>query len=255
MRLIDRYAYANRWQRIDPAFKASLTVVVLVAALLLNDVAASAVAVACLATIAVVWAGIPWRVFGVVLLAEGGFLVLAALGIAISVQPATEATGASGVSLGMARLVWSPASLEAAGRVASRALAGCASVNLLALTTPLVDLIALMNRLRAPALVVELLSIVYRSIFILLDSLDRMRVAQDSRLGYAGLRQSFRSAGVLASRLFIDAYRRAQRMYLAQLSRGYAGRFNALPVAYQRDWRLVVICAGIPALMALAAIR
>lgn len=255
MRLIDRYAWASRWQSIDPAFKAAVMVAALIAALVFNNVASSVAAVALLTVMAVAWAGIPWRVFGAVLVAQGGFLVLAALGIAISVQPAAGSPDASGLSLGAAQLAWSDASLDAAARAIGRALAGCAAVNLLAFTTPLVDLIALLRRLRAPVLLVELLSIVYRSIFVLLDSLERMRLAQDSRLGYASLRQAFRSAGVLASRLFIDAYQRAQRMNTAQLSRGYAGRFELLPVDYRRDWRLLVAGLGIVGVMFFLASR
>ncbi len=239
MRLIDHWAYANRLRRVDPVFKALLSASTLTTALLLNRVPSSLVGVVGLTLIAVVWAGIPWRVFGAVLLAESSFLVLSAFGIALSLQPVTGWSDATGVSIGIARVTWSDTSVEAAARVFSRALAGCAAVNLLALTTPVIDVIALLYRLRLPTPLVELMSVVYRAIFVLLDSLDRMRVAQDNRLGYAGFRQGVRSAAMLAARLFLDAYQRSQRLHTAQLSRGYVNQFTVLETAYSRDSALI----------------
>jgi cobalt/nickel transport system permease protein len=111
-------------------------------------------------------------------------------------------------------------------------------MNFLALTTPLVDLVDLLRRLRCPLLLIDLMTLIYRYVFVLLESLDQMYTAQSSRLGYVNFRRGITSAGLLGSQLFIDAYRRSQRLQVALESRGYSGELKVLPTTYQYDRRL-----------------
>ena len=99
----------------------------------------------------------------------------------------------------------------------------------------LVDLIDLFRRLGIPAVLIDIMSLMYRFIFILMDSLDRMYVAQNSRLGYRSWRRALASAGQLAARLFIAAYQRSERLQTALDSRAYQGELRVLPAAYRRD--------------------
>jgi cobalt/nickel transport system permease protein len=99
-------------------------------------------------------------------------------------------------------------------------------------------LVDLLRRLRCPLLLIDLMTLIYRFIFVLLESLNDMYTAQDSRLGYINFRRGIVSAGLLGSQLFIDAYHRSQRLQVALDSRGYAGDLKVLPASYQLDRRL-----------------
>ncbi|MHB8991586.1 MAG: cobalt ECF transporter T component CbiQ, partial [Chloroflexota bacterium] len=180
-------------------------------------------------------AGLPALIVGRLLLAEGLFLALAVLGVTISIGSAPPEAALWSSSWGPLWLGSSWASVETALRLAARALGCAATLNFLALTTPLVDLIDLGRRLWIPALLVDLMALVYRFIFALLDSLTRMRVAQECRLGYATVRRSMASAGVLGSRLFVDAFLRSQRLQRALEGRGYCGELRVLPAPYSGD--------------------
>lgn len=84
-----------------------------------------------------------------------------------------------------------------------------------------------------PHLMVELMELIYRFIFVLTETASRIRLAQESRLGYQ-LRRSLSSLGTLASMVFLRAWRKADRVYTALESRGYSGSLVTLSGDYAR---------------------
>jgi cobalt/nickel transport system permease protein len=106
-----------------------------------------------------------------------------------------------------------------------------------------------MRRWRVPELLIDLATLMYRFIFVLLESLERMLIAQESRLGYRTYRRGMVSAGLLGSQLFIDAYRRSQRLQTALEARGYDGVLRVLPGQYRRDPALLRV--GLTAIVTL----
>lgn len=97
------------------------------------------------------------------------------------------------------------------------------SIILLISTSRFTDLLKALERLRAPRLVILILSFMYRYMFILEDELMRMQQARQAR---SVNRQYYRQAGALANMLgvlFIRAYERAENVYLAMCSRGFDG--------------------------------
>jgi cobalt/nickel transport system permease protein len=97
------------------------------------------------------------------------------------------------------------------------------------------------------------MTLMYRFIFILLESVQRMQRAQQSRLGYSTTWHSMQSIGQLGSRLFIDAYQRSQRLHIALESRGYTeGELRVLPAAYQHDTRTIWLAVAVASSLVLA---
>jgi cobalt/nickel transport system permease protein len=98
-----------------------------------------------------------------------------------------------------------------------------ASLTLAATTEPQ-DLLAGLERLRLPQQLVQIMSFMVRYLDVVTDELHRMRIARESR-GFSARNPKHwpvlaRSAGAL----FIRSYERGERVHLAMLSRGYAGR-------------------------------
>ncbi|HEX9114659.1 MAG TPA: cobalt ECF transporter T component CbiQ [Anaerolineae bacterium] len=234
MLIIDRFAYNNRLRRVDPAYKAALALAVLLICLIGNRPAVGLLAAVWMFILATALAGLPGKAVTQVLLAELFFLALASAGIALSVHLAAFGAPAGGWSfaIGPVAVATSPALLVTAGNVLLRTLGATASLNFLALTTPLVDLVALLRRLRVPSLLIDLMTVIYRFIFTLLETLQRIYTAQSCRLGYCSPRRTLVSAGHLGSQLFIDAYRRSQRLQLALDARGFDGELRVLPRPY-----------------------
>jgi cobalt/nickel transport system permease protein len=191
MQTIDTYAYASRLHRTDPAPRVLLAPTVLVLCLASERPAVGLLAAAGMVALTSGAGGIPAHVVGRTLLAEGTFLARAVVGVALSVSPSASPSLPWGQQLGP---LWSgtgPAALTQAVRLFARALGGAAAMGFLALTTPLIALalIDLLRRWRVPPLLLDLMTLIYRFIFVLLDSLVMMRTAQANRLGYATQRR------------------------------------------------------------------
>lgn len=235
MCVIDCHVYANRGRDVDPAQKGVLVLLVLSLCLLLDRPAVGLLACGWMWALVYFWAGLPSRVFGRVLFGQAAFLLLAVLGVAVSIGPVPKPPSGWMVQVGPIAVGTSLESLDLALHLATRALGGVAALDFLVLTTPLVDIVELLRRMRMSTLLIDVVTLTYRFIFILLESLDRMHNAQDSRLGYSSFRNSMASLGLLGCRLFVDAYHRSKRLEVALESRGFSGDLRVLAANYRSD--------------------
>ena len=105
----------------------------------------------------------------------------------------------------------------------SKVLGGISLVILLSFTTTISQLCAGLKWFRVPNTIIDLLALIYRYIFLLLDEVDTMWTAQKSRLGHASWKKMIQSFGTLGGMLFIRAFERAERTYEAMHARGYEG--------------------------------
>lgn len=64
----------------------------------------------------------------------------------------------------------------------------------------------------------------YRSIFIFLEESNNMYHTPQTRLDYHGLKNSYRSLGLLASNLFIKSWLKGEKVQVAMESRCYQGQ-------------------------------
>jgi len=131
---------------------------------------------------------------------------------------------AGGEQVEVLGLSLSRSGLADAATLLAKATLGIWTSMLLAGTTRPQELVAGLQRLRLPRLMVEILSFMVRYLDVVANDLRRMRIARDSRAFSA---RGPRHWGVLASTagaLFVRSYERGERVHLAMLSRGYAGR-------------------------------
>lgn len=244
MHLLDRYTYTNRLRRVDPAHKAALASGVVLLCLTLDRPSVGLLAVLWMLALAVLVAGLPLGAVLRVLLIQSGFLVMSMPGIVLSVSLQLP-DSAWRWQVGLVWISSSPSALAAALHLSTRAMGSTAALTFLAMTTPLTDLIALLQRLRLPPLLIDLCTLIYRFIFVLLECIDRIATAQASRLGYRTFGSSMRSAGLLGSRLFVETYQRSQRLHTALLSRGYDTELRVLPIVYQPHTRFIWLSLGL----------
>ncbi len=133
------------------------------------------------------------------------------------------------VTVGGGGPTWAPDAPARAGSLVAHALAGSAAVLLLATTTPVSDLLPALRRARVPGAVIEVASVVYRLLFVLLTSLHTIREAQAARMGYSSVRRSYRSAGALAAAVLTRSWERARRMQEGLAGRGMDAGLRVLP--------------------------
>jgi cobalt/nickel transport system permease protein len=92
---------------------------------------------------------------------------------------------------------------------------------LLTATTRFSDLLAVLWRIRMPALLVTTLALMHRYLFVLLEELERMQRARRSRSFVAGRTSAWRNSAQVAGQLFVRTSERSERVYLAMCARGW----------------------------------
>jgi cobalt/nickel transport system permease protein len=122
----------------------------------------------------------------------------------------------------------SQAGLAAFVAVSLKAVLGTLSAVLLGATTTFPSTLRALESLRVPRLFVLIAGFVYRYLFVVVDEVQRMRAALAAR-GYRP-RSALQAAAVgrVATALFLRSHSRGERVYLAMVSRGYAGSMPAL---------------------------
>lgn len=162
-------------------------------------------------------------------------LLLAPLGFAFTGVIIIAFFSGSGHELLSFELIGYPFSVKADGLelallVLSRSLSGMCCLYFLSLTTPMIELFAVLKASRLPESFIELSMLIYRYIFVFLDMALSIRYAQTVRLGYSNFRRSIHSMGMLGSTLFIRTWEQGDKLFLAMNSRCYDGKMTLFEV-------------------------
>ena len=134
------------------------------------------------------------------------------------------------------------ASSEGVARFVSVAFKSWLSVQaaiVLAASTQFPELLQAMRAVGIPRLLVGMFGLTWRYLFVLVDEALRLMRARTARSGHSGeagrkpggsLAWRARMAGGMAGNLFLRAFERSDRIYVAMLSRGYDGEVRTLPL-------------------------
>lgn len=202
--------------------------------------------------ILVVWraAQIPLRWVLPRMLIEAPFVVLAVL------LPFAE--GGERIEVGGLQL--SLTGLYAAWGIVVKGTLGVAASLTVAATTSARELPLALSRLGVPGLVTSMLVLMIRYIDLLAAEAARMRMARISR---GDSPRTLHQVGAIAKSvgaLFLRAYERGERVYLAMLSRGYDGQIPRLALgpgaaaqATTRQWVLTLLPAAAAVVVAICS--
>ena len=239
--------------RFDARLKLILAVAAIVGIALLPAGSAAAFLAAWLATIALaVLARLgPWR------LVRGSWIVLPFAIVALPLIFTRPGEPLLWVDLGPLGLTATREGLRDALSIVARSWLSVQVALLLAYTTPFPDLIDALRALRLPAILVSIISFMYRYLAVIGDEAGRMNRARASRSasrrGEAGARSgrthsrkgragplrvwshrlAWRAqvAGGMVGSLFIRSYERSERVYAAMLARGFDGSLQGATLA------------------------
>lgn len=99
---------------------------------------------------------------------------------------------------------------------------------LLNATTPFVDFLHGLESMRVPRVMVNVLGFMYRYLFVLSDERERMILALRSRSPHPRRLFLWRGLAGIIGVLFIRAFERGERIYLAMCARGFRGTIRTL---------------------------
>ena len=240
----DRYAYQSKLRRVSPMPKLLLTAVSLLLCLCCDSIAVGLATLVGMGLLTRLLGGLSLRVYLHFLKIPLAFLLIGSITVLFHSYPEGAAVLAA-VPVGSRLWGFDAAALRQASTLFCKAMGAVACMYFLTLNTPVTDVTMALEKLRVPRLLVELMELIYRFIFVLSETASNIRIAQESRLGYQGLGRSLSSLGTLISVVFLRAWRKADRVYTALESRGYANRLATLSGDYRPGRWLYPTAAGV----------
>lgn len=219
MHLIDRIAHGNRLASRSAVEKAVFAVGMLVLALVVPPWPGAMLIVGVMLGATLGVARVPLGAYAK--LAAGPLAFLA-----VGVPPLLIAVEFGGVWLVSFHLA--PDGVELALRVTARSLAAVSCLLFLSLSTPVPQILRVLRAAGVPTVVTEVALLIYRDIWVFIDTVGAIHMAQASRLGYRTLRSSYRSLAMLVASFFGQALQRARAMDHGLQARNWQGELRVL---------------------------
>ena len=221
---MDALAYSSRMLHWPPLGKLLLVIVVLVVNIMTESVITSLFVMA-LGLILMAYSTnmrIPF-ILGI-FIAEAILILVIACGI-ISVNGDT-----SQPCIWSADFLWmdfymTADSFNEAWLVMIRAIAGITMMMAFATSTPIPHLAQALRQIRIPDEICEIIVLIYRYAFLLLERLDTMWSAAGSRLGFSGFKHTMRTTASIAVGIFTSSMNLADKAQVSLECRGYRGYF------------------------------
>jgi cobalamin biosynthesis protein CbiM/cobalt ECF transporter T component CbiQ len=149
--------------------------------------------------------------------------------------------------IGSFGLVFSQQGISLALLVFTRAAAGISIMLFFASSTPIPHLALAMRQLRIPKELAELVILVYRYSFLVLEQYEKMMLAANCRLGLRGFRTSLRTLSKVAVGMFVRSIGVAERAQTSLQCRNFKGDFPSYrePARMSTVWMVLPILAFI----------
>ncbi len=232
---LDDAAWSGPWREISCTAKVLSAAILLTAALALPPWPGAAVV----------------GLTGVVLLLVGARVPVLTLAVALSLPIVSIVTGAATIALVSAGAAswsigpvgWTLESLTTGARVVVRGLAGTVAIYVLALTTPLVDVVSWARRLGIPGPLLDVADAMYRLLFVTMAAAVALVNAFTRRLGTTpGGRRRWNNRGLLLSAIGMRSLARATRLEQGLSLRGDLDSLRTLTHATRAGWQLPLAC-------------
>ena len=120
------------------------------------------------------------------------------------------------------------ATLQYALQLILTALASVSCLYFLSLSTPIPSILEVLRKIHCPRILIELMMLIYRFIFVLMNTASAIITSQNSRLGNRTYKTSLKSFSSMASVLLLRSFKRANALYDAMESRCYDGTLHVL---------------------------
>lgn len=224
MLLIDKYAYTNKLANTNPTMKLIIVVISLLITTIISNNYINLIIFILMAILTTVAAGIPIDKYLNILSIPIAFLLISIITILFSISEQDIYSWSIRIFsryIGVTR-----ESIIQSINITTRVFASLSATFFLALTTPLNKLILVFKKMHIAQTIIELVVLIYRSIFIFLEESKEIYMAQDIRFGYSNFKNSFRSTALLIKTLFVRVLLKYEDMVICLECKLYNGEFK-----------------------------
>ena len=216
---IDFYAYSSKIRDWSAEFKVYFSILTLILCIVLNNPYVSVAVIITMAYITVIKGKLPLTEYLSVLLIPITFILLSSFTIAIDFS--TKPIGQYNLHLGFFYISTSTIKLKKMMFLILKVFACISALEMMTLSTPVSEIICVLRKVHMPKIIIELMSLIYRYIFILMDVSIKMKNSAKSRQGYCDFKTSFYTFGSIASNILIISLKKANSYYDAMEARCY----------------------------------
>ncbi len=127
--------------------------------------------------------------------------------------------------------------------ILAKAVLGTSASIILTSTTPVAEILKGLSRLKAPPIVVAIMSFMFRYLDLIVDDMQRMRTAMTARAHDPRWLWQAKPIATGAGAMFVRSYERGERVHQAMQSRGFTGTMPRLDdrSASAREWLTAAI--------------
>lgn len=230
MIVIDKLCYYSKLRYVNAGEKFAYAMATLIFCLVSRSIVIALLVLAVNGILNVKTGGIPLSRYKTLMAVPLAFLFLSTIAIIINISKTP--LDAFAIPVGSYYITGSYSSILYGIQLILTALASVSCLYFLSLNTPMTDIILVLRRLRCPLLIQELMLLIYRFIFVLLDIASAITTSQNSRLGNKDYKTSIKSFGSMISVLFIRAMKKSNALYDAMEARCYDGTIRVLTENY-----------------------
>ena len=218
---IDFYAYASKIREWNAAYKVYLSILILILCIVLDNPYVSVAVIIAMAYVTVIKGQLLLIEYLSILTIPITFILLSTFTIAIDFS--RQPIGQYNLYLGFCYVFTSTAQLKKMIFLILKIFAAISALQMMTLSTPASEIIYVLRKAHVPNIIVELMILIYRYIFILMDVSVKMKNSAKARHGYCDFKTSCYTFGSIASNMLIISLKKANAYYDAMEARGYDG--------------------------------
>lgn len=252
MMVIDKLAYSSKLRYKNPTVKAAFAIGSLFICVGARSFIISLIIVSVMAGLTVLSSKISVLSYLKLMSIPFGFMVLSTIAIVVNI--ADGPMNLVSIPIGSKYLAVSWYSLTEGARLVAVALASVSCLYFLTLTTSMLDILAVLKKMHCPKIMIELMMLIYRYIFVILDMASAITTSQHCRLGNKDFMTELKSTGQMLAVLLIRSLRKSTLLFESMESRCYNGEIKVLDEYYPVETGDAIGVAGFLSLILTIAI-
>lgn len=221
MNSLQSYAYFKKWRTIHPRDKIAFALVSMMLCLCSPLLVPPLLALLVSTLLILTRAEIPIKVYLKLFAVPLGFILIGSLSVALNIS-ADHSFYLWEASIGSYHVGISGPGLHNAILLMVRSSGAVSCLLFIVFTTPIADISYQLEQCRVPYIIIELITLVYRFIFVFWEQAVGIHTAQAARLGHVDLKTGLRSLAFLISSLFINVINRSNTLYNGLVARNYS---------------------------------
>ncbi len=230
MIIVDKLCYSSKLRYMNAEEKFAFSIITLLICVISRSLICALFLLLAMGILTVKIAGTPLRYYRKLMLIPLTFLILSTIAIVINFSHTP--LDAFAIPVGSIYITGSWQGILKATQLIATAMAAVSCLYFLSLTTPMTDILEVLRKCHCPLIFLELMLLIYRFLFVLLDIADAINISQHSRLGNKDLKTAYHSFSNMVSVLFVRSIKKSNALFDAMESRCYDGTIRVLSQNY-----------------------